>query len=172
MIKRGNKSGQFYLISAIIVATIVMSIVVISNYSKKQEYSDLKSLKEEIQIESARVIDYSLNNGESDSEINTRLQDFTQQYIDLESGNKDLYFIFGTSDNIILKGYQRNSHEVLLDSTIITATEGAFMGNIDPGNNLILQIDEDTYTFQIKNWQNFYFVLSRDIEGGNYVVTG
>ena len=177
MIKRGwlirDKSGQFYLVSAIIVAAIVMSIVVVTNYSKKQEYSDLDSLKDEIQIEAANVLDYSINNSETDSAINSRMQDFAQDYISLESRDKDLYFIFGSRDNITVKGYQKTNHIIYLDTTLITSSSEEFIGSINPGGNSInFKIDNDSHTFALNDGQNFYLVLSRDIEGGNYVVTG
>ena len=148
-----------------------MSIVVISNYSKKQEYSDLSSLRDEIQIEARSVLDYSINNGDTDAAINSRLQDFTQEYIGLESRDKDLYFVFGTQDTITLQGYQRNAHDVSLNSVSVTTDEGAFFGS-SSGGSAVLQIDDDLHVFPVNSGQNFYFVLSRDIEGGDYVVTG
>ncbi len=168
-----EKRAQFYLVSAIIIAAIVMSLVVTTNYSKKQEYTNLDSLRDEIRIEGASVLDYAINNSESDSAISIRMQDFTQKYIDLESRDKDLYFLFGTQTNITVKGYQKNVHAVSLNTEQITTNKSAFVGSVgNPGGTVNLKIDSNSHIFNLSNGQSFYFILSKDIDGGSYVVTG
>ena len=55
MIERGSlaedRSGQFYLIAAIIIATVLVGIVSITNYSKREPGTGLSDLKEELEIE-------------------------------------------------------------------------------------------------------------------------
>lgn len=172
--KRGwNKSAQFYLVAAIILAAIVISVVTVSNYSKKNEYTDIASLRDELNIESGKVLDYGINHQLSQAQINQLLQNFTQEYIDTESRDKNLYFVFGNQDSITLKGYQNTAHTVSLDSTEITSSSGEFLGSTDPsGNSVTLKIDENAYIFTLKSGENFFFVISREIEGEDYVVTG
>ena len=172
--KRGwNKIGQFYLVSAIIVAAIVISVIVVTNYSKKQDYSDLNSLRDELNIESAKVLDYGINNQLSQAAMNQLLQDFTQKYIDTESRDKNLYFVFGNQNNITLKGYQNTAHTVSLDSANIASSSGEFLGIVNPtGSSTTLQIDENAYIFTLKNGENFFFVISREIGGEEHVITG
>jgi len=167
-----KKRGQFYLVAAIIIVVIVMSLVVVTNYSTKQEYTDLNSLADEIQIEAANTLDYSVNLGESDSQTINRMQNFSQEYINLESGSKDIYFIFGTPSNITINGYQKNPHTISLNGSIVTNDRGFFVGSVNPGADATnLKIDSNTYNFKLGDGQSFYFVLSKDIGGGNYVVT-
>lgn len=167
------KRGQFYLVAAIIITTIVISLVVVNNYSEKQEYTDLNSLRDEIQIEGENVLDYSINNGETDSAIKTRMEDFSQKYIDLESRDKDLYFIFGTQSSIEVKGYQKNVHSISLNGNIIETDAGAVSGSVNPGGSSVnLKIDSDSHFFTLGNGQSFYFVLSKDVDGGVYLVKG
>ena len=172
--KRGwNKSGQFYLVSAIILAAIVISVIAVSNYSKKNEYLDLNSLRDELNIESAAVLDYGLNQGLSQALMNQRLTDFTQRYINSESRDKNLYFVFGNQENVTLKGYQKTSHVVSLDNMAVTSSSGEFSGTLDPtGSSVTLNVDENSYIFTLKNGENFYFIISREIGGEEYVVTG
>ena len=168
-----EKRGQFYLVSAIIVAAIVISVIVVSNYSKKQDYTDLNSLGDELNIESAKVLDYGINNQLSQAAMNQLLQDFTQKYIDTESRDKNLYFVFGNQDNITLKGYQNTAHTVSLDSANIASSSGEFLGIVNPtGSSTTLQIDENAYIFTLKNGENFFFVISREIGGEEHVITG
>ena len=171
-----KKRGQFYLISAIILATIIVSLIVITNYSKKDDYTELENLKDEIQIESAKVIDSGINNQLAQPTMNQRVQDFTQQYINSQSRDKNLYFVFGEDDNITLNGYQNEPHDVFLDSIQVTSASGspgAFLGTIDPATSDVnLTIDENSYIFTLKNGENFYFLISKQARGGDYVITG
>ncbi len=172
--KRGlNISGQFYLISAIIISAIVISIVAISNYSKKTNYNDVDSLKGELKIESAKVIDYAINNQQSQTQIYQLLISFTQNYIDSKASYKSLYFVFGNQTNITLKGFQNNPHNVSFGNNLVTQSSGAFFNSIIPSNTRVnLSIDSNSHVFNLKSGKNFYFVISKEIGGENYVVEG
>lgn len=172
--KRGrNKAGQFYIIAAIILAAIIIGIAAVSNYSKKEKNVRLSDLKEELQIESANVLDYGTNNEFSEAQMYTLLNDFTQEYIASESGDKDLYFIFGDQDNISVKGYQKSVHTVSLDGSTITTSSGSFIGSLNPsGEEVNLSIDDNSYDFDLKAGENFYFVISQKVGGEEHVVTG
>ena len=173
MVKRGDKIGQFYLISAIILATLIIGIVTISNYARRESNLKLHELKEEIQIESAYVLDYGLYKGFDEAGFYTLLLDFTKDYIDYQGKNKDLYFIFGNQNNITVTGYQELNKRVSLDGSVITTSSGEFIGGIDPtGTDIILTIDDSSYDFEIKSGKNFYFILSQKINRGEYIITG
>lgn len=168
-----QKRGQFYLVAAIIIAAIIMSIIVTTNYSKKQDYVELENLRDEILIEGSAIMDYSLNNEESASATHIKIWDFAEKYSDLESRDKSLYFIFGTASNITLYGSQRDGFEVIFDGSAVTSDSGEFSRSINPGvGNATLEIEGEGYEFPIEESQNFYFVLIKEGDGGKYVVTG
>lgn len=173
MIKREDKTGQFYLISAIILATLVIGIVTISNYARRESNLKLHELKEEIQIESAYVLDYGLYQKLSEADFYTLLLDFTGDYINHQGKNKDLYFIFGDQNNITVTGYQETAKAVYLDGSIITTSSGEFIEGIDPtGTDIILTIDDMVYEFELNSGENFYFILSQKVNKGEYIITG
>lgn len=177
MVKRGDKTGQFYLISAIILVTLIIGIVTISNYSRRESNLQLHALKEEIQIESAHVMDYGLYNQLSEAEFYTLLLDFTEDYINYQGKDKDLYFIFGDQSNITVTGYQETEKQVSVSSgssyAIITDEAGEFTGGIDPTTDILtLSIDDTPYEFKLNKGGNFYFVLSQKINKGEYIIIG
>ena len=177
MIKRGDKTGQFYLISAIILATLVIGIVTISNYSRKESNLKLHDIKEEIQIESAHVLDYGLYNKLSEAGFYTLLLTFTTDYINYQGKDKDLYFIFGDQNNITVTGYQGTEKEVSVSSgssqATITSEAGEFTGGIAPGTDtVVLSIDDTLYEFELNSGENFYFILSQKVNKGEYIITG
>jgi hypothetical protein len=173
MVKRGmNKTGQFYLIAAIILAAIIIGIITVSNYSKKEMSFEVYDLKEELQIESENVIDYGIYNEFSQTEMHELLDNFVQIYIDSESNDKDLYFVFGNENNMTLKGFQKSNQTVRLNNAIITTSPGAFVGGINPVGDLKVLIAENTYDFKLESGENFYFIIFQKIGGDEYVVTG
>ncbi|MEK6840442.1 MAG: hypothetical protein AABX79_00625 [Nanoarchaeota archaeon] len=173
VVRKADKTAQFYLVAAIIIAAIIISVVAVSNYSKKSEFKDIESLKEEIQIESAKTIDYGTNNKLSQTQMNLLLQDFTQRYIDTESGDKNLYFVFGNQGNMTLRGYQGTAHSVSLDGTQVTSSSGGFLGTVVPtAASITMGIDNNAYIFTLKAGENFFFVISRETGGESHVVTG
>ena len=173
MIRRGDKSGQFYLIAAIILASVIIGISTVSNYSKKSKSFEVYDLKEELHIESGNVIDYGISKGYSQIEMYELLNDFTQAYIDSESNDKDLYFVFGDEDNMTLKGFQNSPQTVSLNNVVITMAQGAFIGGINPvGEDLSVSIAGNNHDFKLESGENFYFIISKKIGGNEYVVTG
>lgn len=173
MVKRGDKTGQFYLISAIILAILIIGIVTISNYAKSESNLKLNDLKEEIQIESAHVFDYGLFNKLDETGFYTLLLTFTKDYVDYQGKDKDLYFVFGSKNNITVTGYQKTGKAVSLDGSVITTSSGEFIGGIDPiGDEIELSIGENSYEFELTKGKNFYFVLSQKINKGEYIITG
>ena len=175
MIRRGDKTGQFYLIAAIILAAIIIGITTVSNYSKKEKSFEVYDLKGELQIESENTLDYGIYKEFNELQMYGLLDDFTQAYIDSESHDKDLYFVFGNENKITLKGFQKTPQTVRLNNAIITTGSEAFVGDINPGageENLRVSIAGNTYDFKLEPGENFYFIISQKIGGNEYVVTG
>ena len=179
MIRVLNKKGQFYLIAAIVLATIMVGLTTILNYSRTEPNIQIYDLKEEIQLESRNVFDYGLNNGySSESQFNALLNNFTQDYINYYK-DKNLYFIFGNKDNITISGRQKTDKLVSIGAgssqKIITNKAGEFTGSIDPeetAEKITLDIDNLQYNFSLNEGKNFYFVISQKTDGGEYITSG
>jgi len=170
-----GKKGQFYLIAAIILATIIIGISVVVNYSKKQNSGNLENLKEELQIESENVLDYGAYNGLSDSAMENLLTDFSKDYINSKGKDKNLYFLFG--DSVSLKVVASQSLEETAKINVGGGEEvlGIVQGTIfedsySPlGNQVSLIVNDFTHNFKLEGGENFYFLISQEIGGGTYV---
>lgn len=176
LVKRGDmwKKGQAYLISAIILSAIIIGIAVTINYATATSSIDLNGLKKELQIESAKTIDYLINNGKSQAEMNNILGNFSQNYINSQK-DKDLYFVYGTNESLVIKGRQSTAKAVFLEGRSITNVSGNFTGTTIPApgeNNINLIIDKDAYNLSLKSGENFDFVVMQETNGERYVVTG
>ena len=175
MIRRGDKSGQFYLIAAIILATIIIGISVVVNYSKKQDSGNLENLKEELQIESENVLNYGAYNGFNDAQMETLLTDFSKDYINSKGKDKNLYFIFGDSVslNVVASQSLEETAKINVGSgeVVLSIIQGViFEQSYSPsGNQVSLIINDFTHNFKLEEGENFYFLISQEIGGGVYV---
>jgi len=155
-----NKKGQFYLIAAIIIITVIVGFVAISNYSKRKSIIKLYDLGEELGIESENVLDYGTYNEYNESEMEALLNDFIESYAQYIEEGIEIYFIFGNSEKITIIGYRE-----LEDVPSIAVYT-------DPGKEIIVTINSVEYKFKLKSGENFYFIISQEIGGEEYVVTG
>ena len=173
MLKRWNRKAQYYLVAAMIIGALIITIATVMNYSKKSVDPGLNDLKEEIQIESAGVLDYATNKQLSSAATKQTLLDFTQNYIDYLGTSKSLYFIFGNSGEITVSGYQESDKTVLIDSIPVTSTSGNFTKSIAPtGDEVTLSINSDIHDFEITPGENFYFVLSDTVGNEEHIIQG
>ncbi len=150
-----NRKGQFYLLAAIIIITVMVGFITVSNYSYKKTSVNLYDLGEELGIESQNVIDYGTA---QEKDIDTLLTQFVEDYVSYAGNNKNLYFIFGTGSDLQAKAY----HDLEVQDYPFTTN----------AEKISITIDEVTYQFDLLTGETFYFVISQEIEGETYIVTG
>ncbi len=157
---RGRK-GQFYLLAAIIIITLIVGFVVVSNYSSRKSSVKLYDLGEELGIESQNVLDYGTYNSLDEGDMNELWERFIENYVAYAGENKNLYFIFGDPEGLGLQ--------------VVAYQDLALMNNpppINTGDPVVIRIEDVDYEFDLILGQNFYFVVSQEIEGEKYIVTG
>jgi len=109
MVMRG-RGGQFYLVAAIVIITILIGFSVVSNYSRNKEVVKLYDLKQELNIETAKVLEYGTYRTENADEL---LSDFAENYAAYTGEGKNMYFFFGNFEKITAVGYQDISTDKL-----------------------------------------------------------
>ena len=116
-----NKRGQFYLMAALIIILLIIGFATISNYSKTKSYSKTYDLGEELEIESAQVLNHGIYNEEIGTEqMEGLLEGFIEEYSKIGSLD-ELYFVFGNAETIVFMGYQQLEEQLLLE---LGLTEG------------------------------------------------
>ena len=173
MIKRGNKSGQFYIIAAVILTLIILGIVTIANYLTRSSDVKIEELKEEIKIESSKVMDYVLENEFDQNQKYETFMNFTRNYADYQGKDKDIYFLFGNVNNMTVAGSQKEANTVFLNDNFVTDSSGEFVGSIilNAGEeNINLLINKDSYDFKLNAGENFYFVISKKFGDEEYII--
>ena len=148
-----NKRGQLYLIAAIIIVGIVVGFVAVSNYSKKQDYIRVYDLGEELEIEGAKVLDYETVTG------NSKLSQFGKDYSGYAGGNIEIYFITGDESDM-------KAHKYV--SGVETQAENPEINE----DKIIFEFNGVNYEFDLEDGKNFYFVVSQNVEGEEYITNG
>jgi|TARA_Y100000310_G_scaffold344913_1_gene460476 hypothetical protein len=172
--KKGDKKGQFYLLATIIIVTIVASLVIVSNYSTEKTNIKFNHLGKELEIESRNVIDYGIKNNEN---IKDLLIDFTKNY-SIYSTAESLYFIFGNDDEVTISGYKKLNSEVVVINTgsgnedfSLNKEEYKSQSFSDPTENIKIKVGEIDYDFTLNSGENFYFIISKEIDGEKHIFT-
>ena len=168
-----NKRGQFYLIAAIVIVTIAVGFVVISNSASAQQTPNIYFLRDEIKIESSKVIDYSANSQLTGTQIQSTLTDLSSRYIN-NSQNSNFYFIFGNTTNMTFMSYEAYYTNITLngiDYTNNISIGKTYTKSFVPGSSVIIGFDGYPYSFPVNNGVNFNFVLSSNAGGQNYTAT-
>jgi len=148
-----KKRGQFYLIAALALVMIIMSFIIILNYSERGNYSRIYDIKEELGIESARVLDYGIMN--SDDQIDN----FAKEYSDFVGDDIEIVFITGSESSLEAFKYVDGVREEI-DS------------DEEEEGNVTIVVNGTEYNFEIMFGENFYFVITQEIEGEKYVAVG
>lgn len=162
-----NKRGQFYLLAAIIIVGVIIGFVAISNYAQRMAAIRMYDLKEELKIESANVLDFGTYSELNETEMEALIRDFIAQYATYE---ENLYFIFGDNHNITIIGYS----ELVAEVSIIEAGGNPIPLVLDGGEaiyettngkikQVIIEIEDIEYKFDLKPGENFYFIIYLEI---------
>ena len=171
--EKGDKEGQFYLLTTVLIIAMIGGFILISNFSQKRSDIKFDYLGEELNIESEKVIDYGINNNR---DIKALLENFTETY-SIYSEAENSYFVFGNREIITLAGYKKlnsgsifinvgsGNQELILNKGVYNSIE-----LINPQENIKVTVNEIGYDFSLKSGENFYFILSKELEGEIYII--
>jgi len=174
-----NKRGQFYLIGALIIIIVVISLLAVNNYARtKPSDSNVYDISNDISRESKDVIDYGVyNTGTGD--INALMSNFTNSYVKSEPAKK-WFFVFGNVNNVTIIAYKVSDSVINIDvggsdtRTTITSSTKPFQTNIEPTGlerHVNITIDAAKYRFDLKPGQNFYFIISEKTSSGEDIIS-
>ncbi len=149
------------MIAALVIIVIIIGFATVSNYLQQKESVKLYNLGEELGIESENVLDFGTYNRYDQEQMEALLKEFVESYAGYIEEGIEIYFIFGNPDKITVIGY-KELEEVPSISAEITAS----------GKEVIVTINGVEYSFKLEQGENFYFVISQEIGGEKYVVTG
>ena len=161
-IKMANKTGQFYLIAAIVIVVVLFGLVTVTNkIITKPSETDTYQLSKELNLEGESVINYGVLN---DKNIDQQLVTFTQDYGKYIGESSDVYFVYGNKEGIKATIYQRvEAGSVSLGDSRIDITAGAVKvedyPEVETDKPIEIEISGKKYTFDLKEGENFFFII-------------
>lgn len=171
---RYDKKGQFYLVAAVVIVGLLIGFVGVANYSRKKPDVRIYDLKDELKYEGDYVIDYGIMNNEWT--VENILKDFTELYSDYAKENlRHFYFIFGNKDKLLFVTYEEIVvGSIFVEGTRLPTTAVTGVEKIIPisegDETITVKINDVEHNFDLKQGENFYYIISQSIEGEEYVI--
>ncbi len=174
---KGKKRGQFYLLSAIIIISIIIGFSTISTYTKKGGAIKIFDLGEELGIESANVLDYGTFPANQVSDLDALLENFVGDYADYLGEDREISFVFGNPDDntATVVNYEEEYMGTISDISTITTTKRTSDPDTESvdieedGDVVTIKFKDKDYKIKLKPGENFFFVISEDIGEETYV---
>ncbi len=165
----GDKTGQFYLVAAIIISVIVIGFVSMSNYSRRPATISTQNIAQELSIESEKVLDYATYNGFDEKQA---MKDFAFNYTANLREGKDSYFLFGNSGIITVVGYSPEAKTIYINNKgmSLQANQISSQDFSSPSSTTTLTIDNKNYDFELKSGENLYYIMFEESGGEEHVI--
>ena len=188
-----NKRGQFYLLAAIIIIVLIIGFVGVSNYLNKKDSTRIYDIKEELNIEGKDVLEFGILNSkdtslfdesgkktaEGEDAIIKHFISLYTTYLESVGENMNIYYILG--NGVDIKAYKivdletgslsLNLGGTTLLTPIIKKSIQDIGGISTTESEVIVTINEVPYDFELKEGENFYFIISQNVGGEKYVAT-
>ncbi len=150
-----SKRGQFYLIAAVVIISLVAGFVAVSNYIYKEKFNHINNLATSLKIESEKVLEYSVVNGK---DFDVVFENFTKTFYETnKEDDLEIYFLYGPKQNLKLHKYSESGKETLTANVY--------------GDTAVVNIDDADYEFELFEGKNIYFIISKEEEGERYIIT-
>jgi len=171
MIKRSDTRGQFYLLSAIVIISIIIGFSAVSTYARQGTQIRVFDLSEELQIESGNVLDHGTYNAAEVGDLNNFVSDFISNYSGYIGEDKEISFVFGNpKDNeVTVVNYEEvNTGEIEYGTSKFRSKK-----RIRNETSQTIEGDEteteitfkgDTYKIRLRPGENFFFVISQEVD--------
>ncbi len=176
-----NKRGQIYLIAAMIIIVIIISLTATANYIiTKPKPTRFYDMSKWLGDETYRVIDYSIV---KDQGVSGMIQNFTEEYFVPYMDSKDkltgMLFVYGDYENVRVVDYKEasiGSIKLTIGGTgyAIDVQTPRKYESIIPTNNqrdVDITIGNSTYNFKLNKGENFIFLIKKCEEKECYVAS-
>ena len=163
--KRGNKKGQFYLIAALIIISVMVSFMAYQNKIRTAPVSyKIYDLGKELNLETAQVLDYGIysNPAQEQAILKSWANNFSA-YAGEKSGQEKFVFVYYDENANKFRGVEFSAGEAGCSSIgqeeIGTCTETTEVTGIDCSGTDIITCTFSGVDYEFNRNENFYFVI-------------
>ena len=134
-------------------------------------------MSDELGIEGGEVLDHGVYNSFDNVALNKLLENFTITYSRYAGEGKDLYFVFGNRNLVSVATYTEiATGSISVDfggsKTVIDISKNQYKREDVSGavsDTVRVDIEGIEYDFNLREGENFYFVISQEIEGERFI---
>ena len=175
-----NKRGQFYIIAAVILVIVVISLISIENYMKAKDRPErFYDLGNEIKEESSRVVDYGIYQEVDVQPIITGfIEDSLINYIDEKDKTTNVIFVYGNRDSMTAETHtieDIGSISVSLGEFVpVISMDERFVSTVSRPigqgeDSITVNFNEINYEIKINSGENFFFIIIKDTEEETHI---
>jgi len=173
-----NKTGQFYLIAAVIIILIIFGLITVANRSIVQPKSTrFYDLSEDYGAEAAKVIDYGVYNKYSPPvDISEKVKSISDTFAKsafAKDPNVELVYVYGNKNQIWIGNTTIIQGDISLcpvsgECQTVLTKEYQGMKEVASLNleNVTVSLAGNSYTFGLSEQENFYFVIQTTTPAG------
>ncbi len=143
-----NKKGQYYLIAAMVIITILSVLISTSNFSQITSHENINKEGESLQIESEKLMDYVLFNKDD-----KKIKEFRKDYSNYLGENYKTFYVIENKKNINLHNFE---NEKITSESLKTT---------DKKINVQIPLEENkltNYSFNLKSGNDLYFIIIKE----------
>lgn len=172
-----NKKGQFFLIAALIIAGIILSLATVQIYTKTSQSENIKiyDLSKEIDFESKQVIDNGIYTESSADSILQNISTLIDYYAKANP-EKNITFIYGNEKSGLISwsyivSYGQTGLSFGGTSSGLTSLKREIQENkvYSEGGKVSVTLKNNQLSFNLKPGENFYIILQETKEGEQLV---
>ena len=163
-----TKRGQFYIITALIIAAIVFGLTTVMNYSTVHPApAQFYDLSKNFEAESTQVIDYGVYSAEPN--IQGKVENFTRAFLDYaveKDPNLELFYIYGNSTSLTVVNYGKNESGITTQNGSNDTLSG---GGALTVSQISYQVSEKTFSQDITERAAKFNRISTTVIPGDWV---
>lgn len=180
-----NKKGQFFLLAAVIISTVILTMGINPNrVVVNEEPTGFYDLGYEVKREVGAVLDYKVYTGfESDADL-SEFVDLLAEDIGQSNPDSDFVLIYGDSTKVNLKDCKTtgeedsssssssSSNEICLGSACqaVSRSECKKIIQNNPGSDISVEIGESYFDFPLSDYRQVIFVMQKNVGGDRHII--
>ena len=150
MIKK--KSGQFYLIAAIVVSGLVIGYLSVTNFVVTKEANKADFIFEELKIESGYILDYAI--AKNNDEI---IKEFSKNYSKNVGSDVKIYYFTGEEDSIDVYTFNAQNNQ----------EENVQYTELD--NEVKIEVNSKEQIIETNLGKNFHYLIVYEKDGQDFI---
>lgn len=198
--KRFGKRAQMFLLAAVIISLVVISLGITANQAKvKKEPNSFKDFAYEVKRETGAVVDFEVYSGFDDDANLTNFVELLAEDIKDRDPNANFLFLYGDNDSMTLKNYGSDtvtigdditegagsqvpgkicfgggSSTTCINPPVIKGDYGFGEGTIYPLKNItmVIEVFGQDFSFFVSKHRQVIFIIQKSVKGEEYVFVG